>query len=166
MIKNILIPTDFTVESLNLVKSFLRQKKDDFTCNIILLHGTSMSDSITDLLFFSKSRFIDSLSNKAFDEACDIIRNKYDSQVNIIKKDIFTGKTQAAFDHFIVANKIVEAYIPAEYVSSKVNQNGIDIIPFIKKSSLNVREVKWRSAEAVPEKGKLAEVFFNHAVLE
>lgn len=166
MIKNILIPTDFTVESLNLVKSFLKQKKSDFVCNIILLHGTTLSDSITDLLFFSKSRAIESLSNKAFEEACDIIRNKYDSQINIVKKDIFTGKNQAAFDHYIAANKIDEAYIPSDYTSGRTDGKSFDLIPYIKKSSLHVKEVKWRNTEAVPEKGKLAEVFFSHAILE
>ncbi len=159
MRKNILIPTDFTVESLHVVKSFLQQAKADSRYNIILLFGVHLNDSITDLLFFSKSRMIDNLSDENFNDACDIIKNKYASQLNVIRKDIFTGGGQAAFDHYLEANRIDEAYIPGNYSLSLKKKGSFDTIPFIKASHLNIKEINWKKSEALPEKGKLAEVF-------
>lgn len=159
MKKNILIPTDFSVESLNVVKSFLNQAQAGCKYNIVLVYGARLNDSISDLLFFSKSKMINSFSDESFDDACDIIKNKYASQIDMIRKDIFTGGGQAAFEHYLEANHIDEAYIPGNYTLQLTKKGSFDTLPFIKASRLNIQEVNWRKSGTTPEKGKLAEVF-------
>lgn len=161
MSKTILFPTDFTVESLQLLKAFFSTADKDLSYNIILLHGLNSGDSITELLFFSKNKQIESLSDKSFNDACDIIINKYASHINSFRKDIFTGFTQNAFNNYIEANNIDEAYIPANYKLNITNKKSFDILPYIRKSNLQIEEVAWKKKEIMPEKGKLAEVFYN-----
>lgn len=159
MKKNILIPTDFSVESLNVVRSFLHEAQAGYKYNIVLVYGAYLNDSISDLLFFSRSRMIDSFCDKSFDDACDIIKNKYASQVEMIRKDIFTGRGQAAFEHYLEANHIDEAYIPGNYTLQLKKNGSFDTVPLIRASRLNIREVNWKRAGVQPENGKLAEVF-------
>jgi len=161
MKKTILIPTDFTIESLNVVKSFLSKSNKESTYDIILLHSVHLNDSITDLLFFSRIDTINSLTNRQFNDACDIIKNKYASQINSIRKDIFTGINQASFNNYIEANRVDEAFIPANYKLNLSSKKSFDILPFIKQSDLHVDEIDWKVDSKMPEKGKLAEIFFT-----
>jgi hypothetical protein len=159
--KTILIPTDFTVESLQLVKSFLSRSNSNESYDILLVHGVDLGDSITDLLFFSKNKHIELLSNKAFEDACDIIINKYDSQINSLRKDIFTGYTQSAFNNYVEANNVGEAFVPGNYKLNLRHKKSFDILPYIRKSNLKTEAIEWLLKETMPEKGKVAEVFYN-----
>jgi hypothetical protein len=162
MKKTILIPTDYSVESLYLLKSVLANQSQDDKCNIILLHGVYSSGSITELLFYSKAKLVKSLSNESFNTACEIIKNKYASLINSFRIDVFSGYTQSAFDNYVEANKIDEAYIPENYQFKLNKKKSMDILPFIRKSNLDLVEVDWQSDESLPEKGKVAEVFYNN----
>jgi hypothetical protein len=161
MKKTILIPTDFTIESLNAVKTFLSKADANFTYNVILLHGINYTDSITDALFFSKSKFIASISDNEFNEVCAILKNKFSDRINAIRKDIFSGFTQSSFSNYLEANKVEQAYILSNYEMQLPHKLSFDIVPFIKRSSIKVEEIKWSSEVSIPEKGKLAEIFFN-----
>jgi hypothetical protein len=161
MRKTIIFPTDFSIQSLNIVKSVLSSKSDNERFNIILLHGLDMGDSITDLLFNSKTQCISELSNSEFDDACEIIRNKFESRIRSIRKDLFTGFSQAAFDHYVQANRVTEAYLPVNYQLQLTNGRSFDIVPYILNSGLVLNEVAWQENPMMPEKGQLAEVFHN-----
>ena len=166
MKKTILIPTDFTIESLNLLKHLLSRKEGNCKYDIILSHGIYLTDSIPGLLFFSKDKLIASLTNPLFEEACAILRNKYASQISSIRKDVFTGFNQAAFNNYIAANKIDEAYIPVNYVLSRVNKKSVDLLPFIRKSALVVNKTTWESGTDLTEQGELSALFFNRLSTE
>jgi hypothetical protein len=161
MTKTILFPTNFRIESLNIVKSALSKSNGDAKLNIILLHGRHLSTSITERLFFSKSDLLDSLTNPEFEDAFNIIKNKYYSQINSIRKDIFSGFNQAAFNNYREGNKIDEAYIPASRSLELNSKKSFDLIRYILKSDLIVHEIEFSKKVAIPERGKLAEVFFN-----
>jgi hypothetical protein len=165
MNKTILFPTDFTIESLNVVKTVLNDVNPNIKCDIILVHGIRMTDSITDLLFFSKSRFIDELSNEAFDDACEIIRNKFDSRINSIRTEVFSGYNQNAFNNFVEGNKVDEAYMPTNYNLKLVYRKSFDILPFIKNSNVVVNEIAWQAQQHIPGKGQLSEVFYSNVAM-
>lgn len=161
MRKTIIFPTDFSIQSLNIVKSVLGSKSDSDRYDIILLHGLDMGDSITDLLFNSKRQCINALSNPEFDDACEIIRNKFESRIRSIRKDLFNGLSQAAFDHYVHANRVSEAYLPVNYQLQLNGRKSFDIVPYILNSGLVLNEVTWQESPLMPEKGQLAEVFHN-----
>lgn len=161
MKKTILLPTDFTIESLNVLKTVLSQSNTDDSFDIILLHGVHMTDSITDLLFFSKHKIIHEMVSEEFNQACSVIKNKYASKINSIRKDIFTGFTQSAFNSYAEANQIDEVYLPSNFQWNFDKRKSFDLIPYIKKSKLTIHQIGWQTNNSIPEKGKVAELFFN-----
>jgi hypothetical protein len=163
MRRTILIPTDFTIESLNVLKNVLNKKDEEVVYDIIFLHGLHLSGSITDFLFFSKAKRIESLTNREFEDACLIIKNKYSKKINSMRKDIFTGFTQSAFNNYIEANKVDQAYVCSNYELNLEKKQSFDLLPFIKKSDLTINEVELNFDSGLPEKGKLAQIFYNSA---
>ena len=160
MKKTILIPTDFTVNSLNVLKTILIQNEAKQAYNVILLHGMSLSDSIRDLLFFSKSKQIDSLTNPEFEEAYEVIRNKFDSQISSLRIDLFTGYNLSAFNNYLEGNKVEQIFI-SDKKPVLTNKNSFDLSRFIEKCQVEVTKVDFATNTTVPEKGKIAEVFMN-----
>ncbi len=161
MKKTILLPTDFTIESLHVLKTVLSQSKQDEIFDIILLHGVHLNDSITDLLFFSKQKVLAKIVSKEFNEACSVIQNKYASKINSVRKDIFTGFTQSAFNSYAEANQVDAVYLPSDFTWNFDKRRSFDLTPFIQKSKLPVYKIAWLSNNSIPEKGKVAELFFN-----
>lgn len=158
MRKTILIPTDFTVQSLNSLKSVLSNHSTHELYDIILLHGLSLDDSIRDLLFYSKYQHIDKLTNPEFEEACEVIKNKYDSQISSLRVDLFTGFTTSAFDNYLEGNRVVEIYLSDNKLALS-NKNSFDLSQFIEKCNVKVVKIDSTPSLSVPEKGKVAEVF-------
>jgi hypothetical protein len=160
MRKTILIPTDFTVNSLNVLKSILVNNQGKQTFDILLVHGISLSDSIRDLLFYSKAKQVESLTNPEFEEACEVIKNKFDSQISSLRIDLFTGYNLSAFENYLEGNK-VEQIFTSDSKSVLSNKNSFDLSRFIDKCSVQVTKIDSGFNNTLPEKGKIAEVFMN-----
>lgn len=160
MRKTILIPTDFTVQSLNVLKTVLNNTTSDVQYDVILLHGVISSDSIRDLLFYSKANHIKSLSNPEFEEAFEIIKNKFDSRINSFRIDLFSGSNQTSFNNYVEANRVVEI-ITSDQKLKLTSGNSFDLSRYISKCTLTVSVIDNAPKSTLPEKGKLAEVFFN-----
>lgn len=160
MRKTILIPTDFTVQSLNVLKAVLNNTTSDVQYDVILLHGVISSDSIRDLLFYSKANHIQSLSNPEFEEAFEIIKNKFDSMINSFRIDLFSGSNQTSFNNYVEANRVVEI-ITSNQKLKLTSGNSFDLSRYISKCTLEVSVIDNAPKSTMPEKGKLAEVFFN-----
>ena len=165
MEKTVLIPTDFSIASLNIVKNYVNEQPADIKLKIVLLHGLRQTDSIAGLLFNSKSRLLDELSNKEFNEGCHVLKNKYASQILTMRKDIFSGFTQNAFNSYAAANDIDEVCIPILYNPKFNNKNSFDLLPYIKASKLPVQTIGSVADVPMPEKGKMAELFFNRVTV-
>jgi hypothetical protein len=142
MLKTILIPTDFTLESLYVLKQAIVDHQKE-RVNIILVHGVHNSDSITDLLFFSKDKFIQQLSNEEFDEAVRLFCTHYESTINSIRKDIFTGFTQAAFNNYLNANSVNEIYYSSNYSMKRSKKWSADISTYILKAKQSLKDIHW-----------------------
>lgn len=161
MTKTILIATDFSLESLNILKKVLKEKEaseDQFQYNILLVSGYDSGDSIRDLLFNTKGTVFGKIRPQEFNDACAIIRNKYSHLINKIVCDIFTGSFQRTFNNYVKAENIEEAYFsPA--IRSK-GKGKFDLAPYIKKcKDLQCQEIAVEITERLPEKGRLAEIF-------
>lgn len=111
MPKTILVPTDYSIRSLHILKHALARDHTD-SLHIVFFTGVRLHDSITELLFFSRRDIIANLTTNEFREACQIIRNKYSTRIASLRFEIFTGLTQAAFENFLQGNGITEVFIP------------------------------------------------------
>lgn len=159
MKKTILIPTDFTIQSLNILKTFLNQNPSN-QYNIVLVHGLNIGDSIRDLLFFSKNKQIQELANDAFIEAFEVIKNKFDSQINSLKIDFFTGSNQVAFNNYIEGYQINQI-IDSNYKLTFSTRKSFDFTLYFNKAKVEITTIEITNHVNIPEKGNLAEVFFN-----
>uniref|UniRef100_UPI001625D1F5 hypothetical protein n=1 Tax=Elizabethkingia anophelis TaxID=1117645 RepID=UPI001625D1F5 len=113
MSKTILIATDYSLESLNILKKVLHEKnalQDDTQYDILFVSGYDMGDSIRDLLFTTKNTIFSKIRPQEFCDAYEIIRNKYSHLVNKIVCDVFTGNFQRTFNNYVKAQNIDEAY--------------------------------------------------------
>lgn len=161
MIRTILIATDYSLESLNILKKVMREKEaseDRDQYNILLVSGYDTGDSIRDLLFNTKSTIFNKLRPQEFCEAYGIIKNKYPHLIHKIVCDIFTGSFQRTFNNYVKAENIEEAYYsPA--IRSK-GEGKFDLIPYIRKCrDLKSYEISVEIRKQLPEKGRLAEIF-------
>jgi hypothetical protein len=163
MTKTVLIPTNFEINSLKLLKNYLTNDLSNTNkVNIILLKGVNLSSSITDLLFFSKKKLIDSHCSPEFSVACDVIKNKFDNKINSIRKDVFTGYNMAAFDNYLEANKVDLAILPSIPFPLENSRKSFDIVPFIEKSKLERREMEVPNVQDSFDKGDFSEIFIGN----
>ncbi|WP_426481322.1 hypothetical protein [Chryseobacterium sp. R2ACT005] len=161
MAKTILIATDYSLESLNILKKVLKEKdasEDQNQYNILLTSGYDGGDSIRDLLFTTKTSVFNKIRPEEFCDAYGIISNKYPHLINKITCDVFTGSFQRTFNQYVKAENIEEAYYSPS-IKSK-GKGKFDLIPYIKKcKELQSHEITVEVRERLPERGRLAEIF-------
>jgi hypothetical protein len=165
MQKTILFPTDFSVGSLNIVRSVLEKMNDGQKCRIILIHGYRPGNSITELLFSSPSNWKAELSNKEFESACEVLRNKFESRISAMYTEVFPGYNQSAFNNFLEGSQVSEIYLPQEHMLQLSHKRSFDIVPFIRRSGMVVNEVYVQQTMHMPGKGMVAEVFQERVAL-
>lgn len=162
MSTTILIATDYSLESLNILKKVLKEKsitEQNTKYRILLVSGYDTGDSIRDLLFNTKTTAFSKIRTKEFCDAYSIIANKYSHLVDKIVCDIFTGSLQRSFNNYVKAENIAEIYYSPS-LKNKNTKGKFDLSPFIKKCKETFSsEIVLETPKVMPEKGRLAEVF-------
>lgn len=149
MSRTILIPIDFTVSSLNTLKLVSRQHKSE-QVHVVLMYAEHLSSSISELLYYSPSKRIQSLAGPLFTDAIDIIRNSNETGLLSVKIELFHGMNVRAFNHFAEAHGIDLAYLPKSY-RLQIRKQGFDPCKLIKASGLPVHEIEWPTDLSAPE---------------
>lgn len=157
MSKRILIPTDFSVESLNTLRKAL-DSLGDTEVVVILMHSEYLSDSITELLFYDPEVKRRAMITPAFQEAINILKNKYDSIFTDMRIECFHGYGVSAFKNFVEGQKIDIIFIPKSY-TLQPPKNGFDPIPIIKRSKLTSYEMDWPKSNDISDVQHLASLF-------
>lgn len=162
MIKTILIATDFSLDSIDILKKIMKHKtdqQDNNKYNILFVSGYDMGDSIRDLLFTTKNSVFGKIRSEEFCDAYNIIKNKYPGIIHKIGCDIFTGSFQRTFNNYIDAKEVDEAYYPSSKTKN-LKKGQFDITTYLKKcKKVKAEEIITKVPEFLPEKGRLAEVF-------
>lgn len=160
MHKNVLIPTDFQMDSLNAIKKVVHDLREEDTATITLLHGYYLSDSITELLFHSKRDVLNKIVAVEFFEGCEVLKNKYASKLSQIKIDLFHGLNKRAFKTYVNSNSIDNVYIPTGLNVKKVNKSSFDILPYIYKCCDNISHVQFEEKQE-ENMESFSELFLN-----
>lgn len=163
MARTILVPTDFSIGSLNMVKTALAENLNE-PLHVVFAIGYSLSGSITDMLFYSKEDILRNIQTTYFKQACQIILNRYEASIASMRVELFTGYTQAAFSNFLEGNRIDAIYIPENNSLQFEEGKTFDPTPYILKSALPKHTVHWKERTNIPANNKLAELFLNWAV--
>ncbi|GGF50028.1 hypothetical protein [Echinicola rosea] len=163
MRKTVLIPTDFTVKSLNLVKSALNAN-ENCQLEIIILHGLYLPDSITEMLFFRKKEAIRKLENPAFEKSCQLLLSKYGSRIESLGVDLFSGYNRGAFENYLEGNRVDEIYAFSDHDFKPCHKRSFDLMPLIEKTSVHLTKVKWvdHGRRHDLDRNQLAALFFGH----
>jgi len=141
MVKTILVPIDFRVASLNTLKLALESRKD-YRIKVILMYSEFLSNSIADLLFYSPDKIINSHLTSEFNEALEILKNRYVGMLSDVQIKLFHGNGSSSLNAFLIGHKIDEIFVPKTY-RLMTPKKGFSPIPFIRKNSISVFEIEW-----------------------
>lgn len=128
-----LIPTDFTVGSLTAVIDYLTETSDT-AIELILVHGKTSSDSITELLGFDKNDDMEQGYREDFLTACQIIKTRFEGRLSDMYSDIITSKSNAYIRNYLKGNKIDKIVLPEEASSISALENSFCIIDLLRKN--------------------------------
>lgn len=157
MRKTILIPIDFSVASLNTLKVIL-EKNEDAQFTIILLYAEILNDSITELLFYNSTKIIKSNMKEEFSEAIEILKNRFQKNIESIQIKLYHGLTKQAMNRFVEANKIDLIGIPINY-TFKTKRKSINPISYLIKTKIQLEEVNFSQENSQSKTGNLFTLF-------
>lgn len=131
--QHILIPTDFTIQSLNAVHGILATNKNE-EYKITLFHMLSMPEVLPDLLFRPFARQEQKSINRDFKDTCEIIQNKYGSRVQSIQTRFAYGDTAAYLRNYLEGQKVDRIVLMNNIQLIKPFKSSLDCIPLLKKT--------------------------------
>jgi len=132
--KTVIIPANFSNESLNVAETFVRNTKEE--THIIFTHLFHVPDDIQDLLFSNYRKREYDLVPEEFWRECKILKDLYSDRLMTIKIEFFYGNKLAAFKNFLEFHEVdVIAYSESMGVP-KLGKSSMDAVPVIKKSGL------------------------------
>lgn len=134
---NILIPTDLSPASLQLVKraiDVVNLRK----VNIVLFHAFAFPDNAFELIRSGYSRPYVNMLNEEFRQACKQLKEQYPQAIAKIFFKAMDGDTAAVFRNYIDANEIDMIICPEDYAFKPVHKLSVDPRPLFKKSGIKV----------------------------
>ncbi|SDM48549.1 universal stress protein [Kriegella aquimaris] len=152
--KKVLIPTDFTVESLQLIEyailNFPEAKLD-----IILVHGFRLPDTRWGLTHYSAMREVNKLNTDVFAKAKNMFVREHSDVIGRLRFELFTGNNSFAFQNFAEQLDVKDAIIPKGKFLNVNNSKCFDPTRFIKKNIDNVIEIPFELTEEY-QKGRFS----------
>jgi len=145
--KNILIPTDFSLRSLDMVKAAVNSIQLHAPMNILLVHFFKMSDNIQELMMLSRRMKDYEHISEEYRNMMAQLQKQYPARINSIRVECFYGSTLAVFKNFLYGNGITMIAYDEHYRFAKVNKNSIDPLNIIKKSGCTLLPLNTGSRE-------------------
>ncbi len=149
--RRILIPTDFTAESLELIDYALLNFPDT-KLDIVLVAGFKLPDTRWAITHFSKRKQIKRQLDDEFNEAKSLILKEHKDAVENITFELFNGTNSYAFLNFLEQIHVEDAIIPKETSLCYPGGKWFDTTKYIKKNVKNVIEVPVVLKEEVPQR--------------
>ncbi len=134
--RNLLIPTDFTVHSLDLV-SRAASALDQQPTNIFLFHAFTINITAPDVLGNPRRLPYAELLTDEFRSACRRISQKYPFVRDLSVKHMY-GSNVRVFRNFIDANDIDMIICPEDFVFHKVSPRSVNPEKMFRKSGVPV----------------------------
>jgi hypothetical protein len=158
--KNILIPTDFNVNSLTCIKDLCRQYEDS-RIQLTFIHLFKISDSITDLLMLSRRNKEYDFVSDEFYQACESLKARFPQLVSV-KVDFFYGSTLGMFRNYLEAHDIDGVLDLKNCSLQPLNKMSVNPEGLIQRCGLDVIKIKPQAQQAQP--AYVAEELLQEAV--
>jgi hypothetical protein len=107
--KNVLIPTDLTLESLYPVHEICRNAVNR-ECNIYIIHTMAMPSGIMDLLFMQETKLY-SMIQPQFMEALEMLKKKYASVINTFTFEFVWSNSKGFLKNYMHARDVHTVYL-------------------------------------------------------
>jgi hypothetical protein len=137
--KHVIIPTDFSIASLQTVHDVMRYF-DGRRVKITLLHLVYLPDSIPHLPFRRHTRQSANDIPTEFKQACEIIANKYDGDLVALRPVIQCGETRAYMENLFDGLKADMVFIPSEHAWLSPFPDSVDAMALCRKCSFPIVE--------------------------
>ncbi|TXF89137.1 hypothetical protein FUA23_11540 [Neolewinella aurantiaca] len=135
--KRILIPTDYTPESLQLIEyAFLNFP--DTRLDIVLLAGCKMFESKWRIMHFTPQDFIYQQMNDEFIQEKRHMILEHKGQLGQIQFELFTGSNSFAFQNFLLTLDADTAVLPDDGVLMNPDRKWFDTTSYLRKSVANI----------------------------
>lgn len=154
--RNVLIPTDFSVDSLYWVEQTL-QALDDQPISINLFHAFDSNITAPDALAQSRRVPYAHLLTDEFRNACKRLKDKYPKILKGIHFRHMYGNTSNLFRNFLDAHDIDMIVAPTHFRWQPVAPGSIDVTPFFAKAGIPVMTEIARKRKVVYSAAPLAE---------
>lgn len=154
--RNVLIPTDFSINSLQLVERTIAAL-DDQTANIILFHAFDMTCNAPDRLGNGTRIPYAHLLTDEFRNACKRIKTSNARVIQNINIRHMYGTTVAMFRNFIDANDIDMIICPDHFIFNAVTAQSVNPVKLFRKSGIPVITELARKRTVVHSAAPLAE---------
>lgn len=135
--KHILIPTDFSIQSLQLAEQAVSSLPAT-KLNITLFHAFQLPYSEFELLLRDRKKPYTDLLTDNFRQACKQLKDKHSKKIQKISFNFLEGSTAALFRHFADANEIDLIFLPQHYHFKPVHKLSVDPVPLFKKSGVKI----------------------------
>ncbi|HEY1032724.1 MAG TPA: hypothetical protein VGD89_13185 [Flavipsychrobacter sp.] len=146
--KHLLIPTDFSIQSLNAVYAAIA-KYGDTQLKITLFHLLAPSHDITDILFaYKRSKPHDAI-NENFKEAYQILQNRYNSRIHSITVKFGYGNTAAYLKNLLEGEKVDHVIFMADSVLQLPMAKSIEMLPLFRKTGFPLDVISAKSKKDV-----------------
>ena len=138
--KTVLVPTDFTLESIKIIDSLVVMNKPQ-EIGIIFMHAFKLSDSITDMLMLSRrSRDYENVSDSFYTQM-ELYKQRYPNHIKFIGIEYFYGSSVAAFKNFIEAKEADCIAFAKDYNFTPINKFSIHPVALTKRCGCEILEV-------------------------
>ncbi|ODT93247.1 MAG: hypothetical protein ABS85_06475 [Sphingobacteriales bacterium SCN 48-20] len=156
VMRNVLIPTDFSIESLQLVERAVAAL-DDQSMNIILFHAFDIPSHAPDMLGSSRRVPYAHLLTDEFRNACRRIKTSNARTVQNIHIRHFYGNTVAVFRNYIDAHDIDMIICPEPFVFRAVSDQSVNPESLFRKSGIPVLTTLAKRRTVIQSAAPLAE---------
>lgn len=122
---NILIPTDFSLASLNTIMGLVKKHPEE-RFNITLVHFFKLSDSEAELLMLARRNREYTHITQEFEDQLNDIRKNFPQQIARVHAEFFYGNTVAIFKNYLEARDIKTIACLDCHSYKQLTKNSID----------------------------------------
>lgn len=139
MTKHAVIPTDFSIASLQSVHDVMRFYPDQ-KVKITLLHLIRMPHAIGDLLFRLRRIQHQYPVPESFGQACEVMQHKYNDRLTSIKPLIQYGTSAGYLENLLEGISADAVFLQPEYALGLPFDESIPMTPLLRRCQFKVIE--------------------------
>ncbi|WP_434036090.1 hypothetical protein [Formosa sp. 4Alg 33] len=147
--KTVLIPTDFSEKSLQLIKNAVLHYPND-PIQLVLASGYNKRLNSSNPFGYSKSKLIKRLASGIFQDTLSNLILDHKNKIYSVNIELYTGTSDRDFNDFLRLNHIDESIIPSSELCQFQNRNCVDITPLIDRLAPAVSRVAYKAQKQNP----------------